>query len=334
MAKKLDKDKISRRNLIRLGGLGIASAVLNAACGDDCKTPAGCPDAAGADAVGQDSFGPDTPGLDPDGGRIPDVGPDVGSDVPPDPDVSPDVPALEDLYDAKLGMVIDLHRCTGCGACVIACKSENNIQDGVLWGNRTSETEGEFPNVKYSFYPTLCNQCDEPPCIQVNPDGCLYKGPGGITMIDAATCDESSEVSAQVCPYGRITYNAGETHAFWKNEEALIAGVTSASSKVAEEVGGEVIPNYNPDKEPSPAGSGISNAGGIEKCTLCDHRVLKGALPYCVVACPTKARTFGDLATPYSEVSKLLQEHDSWRDKEELGTEPKVYYIRKYNRDS
>ena len=130
------------------------------------------------------------------------------------------------------------------------------------------------------------------------------------------------------------TYNAGETHMSWKNEEALIDGVTSASSDVAEEVGGEVIPHYNPDKEPSAAGSGISNAGGIEKCTFCDHRVLKGALPYCVEACPTKARTFGDLATPYSEVSKLLEKHESWRDKEDLGTEPKVYYIRKYNKKS
>ena len=327
MVKKSDKDKISRRDLFSLGGIGIAAAALTAACGgDDCKTPAGSTDAVGADAVGADTVvGADVVGSDAVGEDG--FGPD-SSDVTPDPDV----PVPVDLYNAKLGMVIDLHKCTGCGTCVIACKSENNIQDGVLWGNRTSKTEGEFPNVKYSFYPTLCNQCDEPPCINANPDGCLYKGPGGITMIDAENCDESSEVSAQVCPYNRITYNAGETHSFWKNEEALIDGVTSPSSEVAEQVGGDVIPHYNPDKEPSPAGSGITNAGGIEKCTFCDHRVEKGALPYCVEACPTKARTFGDLDTPYSEVSKLLEEHEAWRDKEDLGTEPKVYYIRKYNK--
>jgi len=283
--------------------------VGDAVVGDAVVGDAVVGDAVGGDAVGGDTVGQDT----------------LGPDTPPIP---------VDLYNAKLGMVIDLHKCTGCGACVIACKSENNIQDGVLWGNRSSSSEGEFPDVKYSFYPTLCNQCDEPPCIQANPDSCLYKGMGGITMIDAATCDESSETSAQVCPYGRITYNAGETHASWKKEEALIDGVTSPSSEVAEQVGGDVIPHYNPDKEPSPAGSGITNAGGIEKCTFCDHRVEKGALPYCVEACPTKARTFGDLDTPYSEVSKLLDKHESWRDKEDLGTEPKVYYIRKYNRNS
>ena len=233
-------------------------------------------------------------------------------------------------------MVIDLHRCTGCGACIIACKAENNVQDGVLWANRTSTTTGTFAggDVKYSFYPTLCNQCENPPCMAANTSGSVYKGPGGITMIDAEMSDASDEASANACPYGRMTYNDGDTHAFWNSDTALIEGVTSAPDEVADEVGGEVIPGYNPARECSPAGSGVENAGGIEKCTFCDHRVLNGKLPACVEACPAGARVFGDLNQPSSAVSQLLEEHDSWRDGEDFGTEPKVHYIRDYNAGS
>ena len=50
---------------------------------------------------------------------------------------------------ATYAMVIDLHRCTGCGACIITCKNENNLEVGVAWSNRINETAGTFPNVRY-----------------------------------------------------------------------------------------------------------------------------------------------------------------------------------------
>jgi molybdopterin-containing oxidoreductase family iron-sulfur binding subunit len=69
----------------------------------------------------------------------------------------------------------------------------------------------------------------------------------------------------------------------------------------------------------------------VEKCTFCDHRVRQGELPYCVEACPTNARIFGDLNDPNSQVNQLLGKYPPWRLKENLGTEPKIFYIRSYN---
>ena len=69
----------------------------------------------------------------------------------------------------------------------------------------------------------------------------------------------------------------------------------------------------------------------MEKCTFCDHRIKNGELPYCVESCPANARIFGDLDDPNSEVNKLLGKHQPSRLKEELGTEPKIYYIRAFN---
>jgi len=111
----------------------------------------------------------------------------------------------------------------------------------------------------------------------------------------------------------------------------LIEGVTPSAAEVTQKVGGTVIPYYNPGRELSHAGTGLRYKGIVEKCTLCVHRIKKEELPYCVEACPAKARIFGDLNDPNSEVNKLLGKFSSWRLKENLGTEPKVFYIRSFN---
>jgi Fe-S-cluster-containing dehydrogenase component len=80
--------------------------------------------------------------------------------------------------------------------------------------------------------------------------------------------------------------------------------------------------------------------GVVEKCTFCSHRIDAGleralipgvdsqATPACVVACPTNARIFGDMNNPESPISLALsQAKTTLRLREELSTEPRVYYI-------
>ena len=67
--------------------------------------------------------------------------------------------------------------------------------------------------------------------------------------------------------------------------------------------------------------------GYIRKCTFCKDRVRKGEQPYCVATCHQKARIFGDLDDPKSDVSRLINELKTERIYPELGTEPQVYYI-------
>ena len=234
------------------------------------------------------------------------------------------------LDGKKLAMVIDLHRCTGCGGCIISCLSENNIQTGVTWAKAISKTVGKFPNIRFDFIPTLCNHCDKAPCVRSCPTGAMHKDDGGITAHNPEKCIGCKTCKA-MCPYDVISLNATETHRFWRSTDAAIEGCTSSAQQVTQKVKGDVLPYYNKDKDTTYPGAALRYKGIAEKCTFCDHRVKNGQLPYCVDSCPARARIFGDLNDPKSEVRQLLGKYQPRRLKEHLGTEPKVFYIRTFN---
>ncbi|MHC4749329.1 MAG: 4Fe-4S dicluster domain-containing protein [Planctomycetota bacterium] len=233
----------------------------------------------------------------------------------------------------KLAMVIDLQRCTGCGGCVISCKSENNVQRGIAWAGRKIKTIGKFPNVRFEFIPTLCNHCENAPCVKGCPTKAMYKGYGDITKHAPEKCIGCKTCIA-MCPYGVISRHYEDPHPHWRNDDALIKNCTSSPNEVTRKVKGKVIPYYNDAREKSTPGSGLRYKGIVEKCTLCDHRIKKGLLPHCVISCPANARVMGDLNDPDSEASKLLAKYRPWRLKEHLGTEPKVFYVRNFNPSS
>lgn len=230
----------------------------------------------------------------------------------------------------RLAMVIDLQRCTGCGGCIIACKNENNVQNGFAWSNKISRTVGKFPNIRYEYIPTLCNHCENAPCVQACPTGAMHKGDGDITMHNPKLCIGCKTCKA-ACPYGVIYFNKKRPHKFWNSDKHLIKGCTSSPLQVTQKVGANVIPYYNPAREQSYPGAGLRYKGITEKCSFCDHKVRNGDLPYCVDRCPASARIFGDLNDPNSEVSKILGKYRPWRLKEHLGTQPKVFYVRSFN---
>lgn len=230
----------------------------------------------------------------------------------------------------RLAMVIDLHRCTGCGGCIISCLNENNVQTGVTWGKKITKTVGKFPNVRLDFIPTLCNHCEKAPCVRAYPTGAMHKDDNDITAHDPEKCIGCKTCKA-MCPYDVISVNAREPHRYWKGTDAAIKGCTSSGQQVVQKVKADTIPYYNKDKEVTYPGAALRYKGIVEKCTFCDHRVAEGKLPFCVESCPAEARIFGDLNDPNSEVRQLLGKYQPTRLKEHLGTEPKVFYIRSFN---
>ncbi|RME68416.1 MAG: 4Fe-4S dicluster domain-containing protein [Verrucomicrobia bacterium] len=226
----------------------------------------------------------------------------------------------------RYAMVIDLHRCVGCSACDIACKRENNVPHGFAWSNHIIETRGKFPDTKYRYIPTLCNHCDNAPCVANCPTTAMHKDENGLTLHDPDKCIGCRTCQLS-CPYNVIYFNEDTPHPIRKDREPAIAGCTSTAPEVAERAG-VPIPVYNPERESTYAG--IRPRGIIEKCTFCDHRLARGEMPACVEACPADARIFGDKNDSTSNVSRALAKYTPRTLRPEMGTEPNVYYIRDY----
>ena len=71
----------------------------------------------------------------------------------------------------------------------------------------------------------------------------------------------------------------------------------------------------------------LRTKGVVEKCTFCAHRLVQNLLPACIEICPARARHFGDLNDPDSEISKLLRERSHFQLLAEKGTSPSVYFL-------
>lgn len=235
---------------------------------------------------------------------------------------------LEHLEGTNLVMVIDLQRCTGCGGCDIACKSENNLREGHFWSHHITHTTGKFPNVRYEYLPTLCNHCENAPCEKACPTSALHKVAGNVTAHDPQKCIGCRACIIN-CPYGEVHAHFGDPHDEWQIEDALIEGVTGSPKSTQNDVGGKKIPYYNNERENH--GLGNRHHGIVEKCDFCLHRLKEKKLPACVKRCPTDARIFGDLNDPNSSVSRILSRYRPFRRMEHLGTQPKVLYVRSFN---
>jgi Fe-S-cluster-containing dehydrogenase component len=255
---------------------------------------------------------------------------------------------------ARYGMVIDLHKCVGCGACAIACKTENNTLNRsntqyFNWADYYTSTEGQFPNTNYQLLPVLCNHCTDAACVTacpVNPKA-MFKSPEGITLHNDERCI-GCRMCQGACPYSTkdysqsgdqysvISYTGAAGKDFWKDKTAVIPGGTGSGEEVATKVG-KAPPNANiyehTDYQP------IRKSDITEKCILCDHRRKDGLDPYCVASCPAQARTVGDFDDPNSQVSKLIAQYPykllknnkgEFQSTHDSGTKPNVYYIREY----
>ncbi|MDP6509635.1 MAG: 4Fe-4S dicluster domain-containing protein [Dehalococcoidia bacterium] len=194
-------------------------------------------------------------------------------------------------------MVIDLKRCIGCYGCQIACKSENATPPGVFWARVLKQEAGKFPNVRRSSLPLLCMHCQDPACQQVCPTGATTKSDNGIVEVDSDEC-VGCRYCMMACPYGARYFNAKERSYFGQGLNEY------------EKVG---YPNHP--------------TGVVGKCDFCRHRLEKKLEPACVANCMARARYFGDVDDPNSEVSHLIREKRGQQLHPELGTDPSVYYL-------
>jgi len=98
----------------------------------------------------------------------------------------------------RYAMLIDVNKCFGCMACVVACAAENNVPLGRFrtWIERLEKTDGT--NI---FIPKQCNHCDDPPCIPPCPTRATYKTAKGLVLINDELCIGCG-ACVQNCPYG------------------------------------------------------------------------------------------------------------------------------------
>jgi molybdopterin-containing oxidoreductase family iron-sulfur binding subunit len=222
----------------------------------------------------------------------------------------------------RWGMVVDLDRCTGCQACVVACHAENNIQiageDEALigrtlhWIRIERYWEGEYPNVKARFMPVLCQQCTEAPCEPVCPVFATYHTPDGLNAQVYNRCI-GTRFCGSACPYKVRVYN-------W----------------FAPEFPEPLEQQLNPDVS-------VRQRGIIDKCSFCIQRIRRADLdasleerevedgeiqPACVQSCPSSALIFGDLDDPDSRAASLTRGNRAFRLLDVLGTDPAVIYLK------
>ena len=231
----------------------------------------------------------------------------------------------EEKQTGRWGMVIDLDVCTGCNACVTACAMENNIpwtgeEDagygrGMHWIRVQRYWEGEYPDISPHYQPVMCQQCGRAPCEPVCP-------------VFATVHSEEQQINLQVynrcigtrycannCPYIARSFN-------WFDY----------SQQIPTPMNYYLNPNVT-----------VRRRGVMEKCTFCVQRIYEGQerakaegrpvqdgeiVPACAQACPTDAIIFGDLSDPESRVSKAARNQRRYTLLEELGTEPKVTYLK------
>jgi len=213
------------------------------------------------------------------------------------------------IHGKKFVMVIDLARCGNARKCVEGCQEMHHKTPPTEWIKvKRMEDEG---NPNPYWLPQPCFHCDNPPCTKVCPVDATFKREDGLVLIDNDRCIGCRFCMA-ACPYNSRSFN-------W------------AEPEVPE---GTVMGEYSIEK------SFPAKKGTVEKCDFCPDMAREGKLPDCVTACPNGTIFFGDAnedAVTNGEdtfrLSELLKKRAGYRLLEDLGTEPRVYYLPPVNRN-
>lgn len=228
----------------------------------------------------------------------------------------------------KWGMAVDLHTCTGCSACVVACQSENNISvvgkkyvlEGRImhWLRIDRYYQGDIADAQAVFQPVMCQHCDNAPCETVCPVIATAHSDEGLNDMVYNRC-VGTRYCANNCPYKVRRFN-------WFNYAKLIEKPMHMA--------------LNPSV-------GVRTRGVMEKCTFCVQRIQDAKTvarnekrqlkdgdvkTACQTSCPTGGIVFGDLNDPNSEVAKIWKAEEKERGYallEEWHAKPSVRYLSK-----
>ncbi len=251
----------------------------------------------------------------------------------------------------KWGMFIDMNACIGCGACQVACVSENNVpvvgknevgrHHEMTWLRIDRYYYGDLDNPKVVYQPMMCQHCDNAPCENVCPVNATNHSAEGINQMAYNRCI-GTRYCANNCPYkvrrfNWLDYTTADT--FPANEERLFRVEEGDIPFYADNLVRMVL---NPDVT-------VRSRGVIEKCSFCIQRIQEGKLTAkregrpledndvrsaCQTACPTGAIVFGNLNNPNSAVSQAIRKHEelAYQVLEEINVRPGVRYSAKiYN---
>ncbi len=203
----------------------------------------------------------------------------------------------------KFVMVVDLAKCNNARKCITACQKMHHLPEETEW--LQVKLLMDSPDAAPYWFPKTCFHCDNPPCVKVCPVDATFKRQDGLVLIDNERCIGCKFCMA-ACPYSTRVFNWDEPE---QPEE--IAGLTF-----------------------SPETSVPSQIGTVEKCDFCPDMTREGLLPDCVTACPNGVFYYGDQnedvvsnGTDVVRFSDLITDRAGYRYMEELGTEPRVWYL-------
>lgn len=226
----------------------------------------------------------------------------------------------------RWGMVVDLDRCIGCGACSAACYAENNI--GIVGVERILEGremawlsveryEDKKNPERITFLPLMCQHCDNAPCESVCPVYAPHHNKEGMNNQIYNRCI-GTRYCSQNCPYKVRRFNWYTWE--WPNPLQY-----------------QLNPNVT-----------VRAKGVMEKCSFCVQRIKEAhgwaknenrtirdgeIVPACVQTCPTDALVFGSLMDPNSRVRKMVDDPRAYQIMGYLNTKPGVIYLKKVVHD-
>ena len=244
-------------------------------------------------------------------------------------------------YLPQWGMSIDLSKCTGCNACVVACQSENNVP--IVGGEQVKNSremhwlridtyfQGNEENAEVVHQPMMCIHCETAPCEQVCPVAATVHTEEGINAMAYNRCI-GTRYCANNCPVKvrRFNYfNYNKDVGVGYGIDAYPGSIESANRKLQSLV-------LNPEVT-------VRGRGVMEKCTYCVQRVEKakinarkeGGRPIadgevvsaCQAACGTNAIVFGNIADPDSAVAKHRSKARSYGLLEQLNLKARTQYL-------